>query len=317
MPARRSALLLVVLGVASTVRAEPAAPVAGSAARGGGEAAVALSKLRALLLHRLPGSPLKVPGSPRYLALKDPSAHGTRLLVGWVLPGLSASELPDLRALTDALSAALRSGTAKATVPFDAVVSLDMDGEAPLVVVELSSSRPTASRALEEALLGVVAGLGAAPPPATAAADGVLPSAQVTSVSGRVAAVARAQLGPLSRAVVELHRPDAPTAVQSAKPARHVIGRGDTLSEIARSHGLAVERLAKLNGLDVRRPIRPGDELKLTDKRPPLPKLYVVQRGDSLAKVARRFGVSEKALVEVNRLDDRRLSKGQKLVLPR
>jgi LysM repeat protein len=313
MAARPSALLLVVLALATPARADPASPVVEAAARGAGEAAHALSKLRALLLLRLPGTPLKVPGSPRYLALKDPAARGTRLFVGWVLPGLSATELPDLLALTDALSAALRNAPATGAAPFDAAVALDMDGEAPLVVVELSTSRPSAGRALEEALFEAVARLGAAPSPAVAAGRDAPPA----SASSRVAAAARAQLGLLSRAVVEVHPPGAPAVVRNAKPIRHVVERGDTLSEIARAHGLDVRRLADLNELDPKRPIRPGDELKLSDKRPPLPKLYVVQKGDSLAKVARRFGVSEKALLEVNRLDDRRLSKGQKLLLPR
>jgi LysM repeat protein len=223
------------------------------------------------------------------------------VLVGWVLPGLTATDLPDLRALAAALSAALRASPSPAAVPFGATVTLDTDGEAPLVVVELTSTRQAATRALEAGLLEVVASLVAAPP------EG----------AGRVAAVARAQLRPLSRAVVEVHGSGVPAVVRTAKPVRHVIEAGDTLSQIARSHGVDLEELAKLNHLDVTRPIQPGDELKLSDKRPPLPKLYVVQPGDSLAKVARKFGVNETALVDANRLESRRLRKGQKLVLPR
>jgi hypothetical protein len=206
---------------------------------------LSLQKLRSLLLDRLPGSTLKAPASPRYLALGEPHARGTRVLVGWVLPGLTAADLPDLRALTDALSAALRAPTPGAAVPFEATVSLDTAAEAPLMVVELFSSRPDASRALETTLLKLISRVGAAPP------DGL----------DRVAALARAKLPPLSRGVVEVHRPGVPAAT--------------------------------------------------------LPKLYVVEQGDSLAKVARRFRVSEQALIEANRLENRRLSKGQKLVLPR
>jgi LysM repeat protein len=304
MAARPRALLLMTLALAVPARAElpPSQTPSPSSASPRPDTAGELPfrKLRSLLLDRLPGSPLELQGSPRYLALQEPHARGTRLLVGWMLPGLTPSDLPDLRALTDALATAVRAATAPAAGPFDAAVSLHMDAEAPLVVVELSSSRADAGRALEATLLGVISSLGAQPPE-----------------SGRVRALARAKLRPLTRAVVEIHSPGAPVAVAAAKPVRHVIERGDTLSRIARAHGLDVERLAALNRLDVSRPIMPGDELKLSDKRPPLPKLYVVKQGDSLAKVARRFGVSEKALVEANRLDRRQLSKGQKLVLPR
>ena len=72
----------------------------------------------------------------------------------------------------------------------------------------------------------------------------------------------------------------------------------------------------RLNGVDPKQPIHPGDELKL-DAGEPRPKLYVAKPGDTLAKVAKHFGVSEKALLEANRIVERRLSPGQKLVLPR
>jgi LysM repeat protein len=47
------------------------------------------------------------------------------------------------------------------------------------------------------------------------------------------------------------------------------------------------------------------------------PKFYVVKAGDTVAKVARHFGVSEKALLDVNRMEPSRLTPGQRLVLPR
>ncbi len=47
------------------------------------------------------------------------------------------------------------------------------------------------------------------------------------------------------------------------------------------------------------------------------PKLYVAVAGDTLAKVARRFAVSERALLDINRLPAGTLTPGQKLVLPR
>jgi hypothetical protein len=260
MPARPSALLLLALLLAGPARAEPSSgPGTGGAT--GAEVERSLSKLRSLLLDRLPGLPLKAPGSPRYLALEDRSVRGTRVLVGWVLPGPTAAHLPDARALADSLSAALRASPSLA-VPFDATVTLDTDGEAPLLAVDMVSARPAAARALEAGLLDVVAGLVAAPP------EG----------AGRIAGVARTTLRPLSRAVVEVHRPGS-TAVSA--------------------------------------PIPLGDRLKVSDKRPPMRKGYVVAPGDTLAKVARKLGVSEKALVETNRLGGRRLREGQRLVLPR
>jgi LysM repeat protein len=99
-------------------------------------------------------------------------------------------------------------------------------------------------------------------------------------------------------------------------PVRHVVERGDTLTHIAQKNGLDLDALVRLNGIDPDAPIHPGDELRVSDKRARRPKLYVVKPGDTLAKVAKRFGVSEARLREVNRLTVRRVQTGQKLVLP-
>ena len=122
---------------------------------------------------------------------------------------------------------------------------------------------------------------------------------------------------PISRAVVEVQPPDPPDVRRVSKaPVRHVVERGDTLTHIARKNGLDLDALVRLNGIDPDRPIHPGEELRVSDKRARRPKLYVVKQGDTLAKVARRFGVSEARLLEVNRLRVRRVETGQKLVLP-
>ena len=43
---------------------------------------------------------------------------------------------------------------------------------------------------------------------------------------------------------------------------------------------------------------------------------YVVQKGDSLWRIAERFGITTKAIQSVNRLNDTRLSVGQILLIP-
>jgi hypothetical protein len=58
-----------------------------------------------------------------------------------------------------------------------------------------------------------------------------------------------------------------------------------------------------------------GDEAR--EHRSSRPKLYVVRAGDAFAKVARHFAVSEKALIDSNRLQSETLTPGQRLVLPR
>jgi membrane-bound lytic murein transglycosylase D len=45
----------------------------------------------------------------------------------------------------------------------------------------------------------------------------------------------------------------------------HVVQKGDTLSGIARDHGLSLEALQTANGLRARAEIRPGDWLRIPD----------------------------------------------------
>ncbi len=112
----------------------------------------------------------------------------------------------------------------------------------------------------------------------------------------------------------------------------HRVRRGDTLWDIARAYGVSVRRLARWNGLALRDPLRPGDTLVVWLRdggaraaRPVsaaavLPEEtrrtihYVVRRGDSLSRIARRFRVSVRDLVRWNglRLGDY-LRPGQRL----
>jgi LysM repeat protein len=245
---------------------------------------------------------LKAPTSPRFSALRDPSQRGTRLLVGWILPGLSNDEKVELGAVATRLGqngdGRLRARLAPLGPTVTVEVSLETFHEVPLLSFVLTSSREGAAKELETGLLETLSSL----------------AAEEGSACGPIV---RRHLRPLARAVVEVYAPERQVAVRIVKPVRHVIERGDTLSEIAASHGLDLDALVRLNGVDPQKPIHPGEELKLSPGNAPRPKLYVAKQGDTLAKVAKHFGVSEQALVDANRIDVRRLSSGQKLVLPR
>jgi len=61
---------------------------------------------------------------------------------------------------------------------------------------------------------------------------------------------------------------DAPTVdgeatTRDAQGRRHVVRRGDTLSAIARRYDVALRELFRLNGLDGRSVLRPGQELRI------------------------------------------------------
>ena len=272
------------------------------------------------------------PTSPRYLALESPGLRGFGLYVAWSLPVLA----PDDERVLDAVASTLggdegwlvarivRAGKA------DAVnVWFERREGGAWFGVEVTGTKRSSTKVLELIVLETLAVLSAHAPPLVeenTEADAPLSETQSQSKSpetsvGLSPALAgrtvRRLLAPASRAVIEVQPPDAPGVPRVTKaPVRHVVEKGDTLTHIARRNGLDLDALVKLNGIDPDAKIHPGDELRVSDKRARRPKLYVVKAGDTFAKVARRFGVSQDRLLEVNRLTVRRVQPGQKLVLP-
>jgi membrane-bound lytic murein transglycosylase D len=114
----------------------------------------------------------------------------------------------------------------------------------------------------------------------------------------------------------------------------HRVRRGESLSVIARRYRTSVRAIMAMNGLRRSNFIRAGWKLKIpTGKRyefakrvsPPIQKLeikgefieYVVRKGDSLWKIANRFGTTAKVIQSVNQLNNTHLWIGQVLKIPK
>ncbi|HIG70665.1 MAG TPA: LysM peptidoglycan-binding domain-containing protein [Myxococcales bacterium] len=108
------------------------------------------------------------------------------------------------------------------------------------------------------------------------------------------------------------------------------VARGDTLSKIARRFKVSMSELVAINGLRSRHKIRVGQRLKLpSDGRTHRPRTitvtqadipnsgqYTVRRGDTVTRIAKRFGIEEAQILEVNNLRNRnRIYVGQSLTL--
>lgn len=76
------------------------------------------------------------------------------------------------------------------------------------------------------------------------------------------------------------------------------VARGDTVTAIARRHGVTVRALVEVNGLESPDRVRVGQLLRL-----PVPGGYTVRPGDSLLGIARRFDVDPERLARLNRLE--------------
>jgi membrane-bound lytic murein transglycosylase D len=114
---------------------------------------------------------------------------------------------------------------------------------------------------------------------------------------------------------------------------RHRVRTGETLSVIARRYRTSVRAIMALNGLRSSHYIKAGWTLKIPTKRTYVsrpsrpasvpapagatgkPQKYVVHKGDSLWKIAKRFGTTAKAIQSANGLHHTRLQIGQVLVV--
>lgn len=108
------------------------------------------------------------------------------------------------------------------------------------------------------------------------------------------------------------------TATDAPPPAEHTVRRGDTLSGIARQHGLSVAQLKQYNDLD-HDMIRVGQVLSLqggTDRSRTHTVQHTVQPGETLTAIAARFGVTVTQIVAWNDLTDPSMVRsGQRLTL--
>ena len=108
-----------------------------------------------------------------------------------------------------------------------------------------------------------------------------------------------------------------PPSANPAGPARYLVRRGDTLSEIAAAHGTTSDRLRRLNGISGDG-IRVGQSLRLHGEIPDSagpPEDYLVRPGDTLSEIALRFDVELGRLRQLNELEGDRIRPGRKLRL--
>jgi LysM repeat protein len=97
----------------------------------------------------------------------------------------------------------------------------------------------------------------------------------------------------------------------------HVIEPGDTPTRVARKYGVSVEELLRFNSLAPGKGFVVGTRIEIPREGDVPTGTYVVKAGDSVARVADRFGVSQADLRGANNLGkDAALRPGQELTIP-
>ncbi|HYF38972.1 MAG TPA: LysM peptidoglycan-binding domain-containing protein, partial [Gemmatimonadales bacterium] len=117
-------------------------------------------------------------------------------------------------------------------------------------------------------------------------------------------------------------------AAGTSTSAFHRVRRGETISEIADEYGVTQRELRTWNKLDSRGRIRIGQRLRVVSPDAPASatgpapdaggmRTHVVQRGETLQGLAKRYGVSIQALREANGMTERTtLKAGRALKIP-
>ncbi|WP_201985896.1 lytic transglycosylase domain-containing protein [Hymenobacter rubidus] len=146
-------------------------------------------------------------------------------------------------------------------------------------------------------------------------------------------------------AVEQATEPISTSAKEPDGSATYIVRKGEYLTKLAREHGVSVAQLVAWNKLESETVV-PGQRLLLrgpleaattteptqpasraatrsiattrpkVDKPLETPKVHLVQPGDTLFNISRRFGVSVQTLRELNHLASDEVKLGQKLLVP-
>ncbi|MBQ3240564.1 MAG: LysM peptidoglycan-binding domain-containing protein [Akkermansia sp.] len=118
-------------------------------------------------------------------------------------------------------------------------------------------------------------------------------------------------------------------AEKKAKASSYTVKRGDSVSDIAARHGVSTAALLKANNLTMKQAskIQPGRKLTIpagsgsaaASNSSAKSTIHTVKRGESVARIASRYGVTTEEILKANKLTAKQAAKiqpGRKLTIP-
>jgi murein DD-endopeptidase MepM/ murein hydrolase activator NlpD len=112
----------------------------------------------------------------------------------------------------------------------------------------------------------------------------------------------------------------------------YTVQKGDTLENIARKFNVSVEEIKKANNIKDEKKIRDGTKLKIPTKKTNSKveskktskkeskrnkkSIYIVQKGDALEEIAKKYGLTVKELMDYNDMKDEKIFVGDELKIP-
>lgn len=99
--------------------------------------------------------------------------------------------------------------------------------------------------------------------------------------------------------------PESENKPVTERTTEYIVVRGDTLTKIALQFDTTVERLVQENNISNPNLIFPGEVLRITNVDNPVRTIeYIVQRGDTLSRIAREYGTTVQEIVEENNISN-------------
>ena len=117
--------------------------------------------------------------------------------------------------------------------------------------------------------------------------------------------------------VASSREPKVTTSSERQVPSSYSVRSGDSMTGIARRFNTTVSDLARINAIKNPNRLYPGMNIQLPKDAVDSAKRYKVRRGDTLARIARRFGTSVSSIKQNNKIrNPNKIQPGQELLIP-